>query len=309
MFNFLYYTPTKVVFGKGTEKEAGRQVREHGGSKVLLHYGGGSVVRSGLLGRIRESLEAEGLAYVELGGVVPNPRLSLVYEGIRLAKQEQVDFILAVGGGSVIDSAKAIGYGVANEGDVWDFYDHTRQASACLPIGAVVTIAAAGSEMSNSSVITKEEGGIKRGYNSELCRPRFAIMNPELTATLPDYQTACGCTDILMHTMERYFTNGGNMEITDSIALLHKESDRAEAIRREYEKVGIEVDLSVENVMKIRGGEIRPATVFSHNDHRMAMSMAVSALRCDGDVKIENAECVEKSYPAFFDDLESITVK
>lgn len=218
MFNFQYYTPTKVVFGKGTEKETGRHVKEQGCGKVLIHYGGGSVVRSGLLDRVKKSLEEEGISFTELAGVVPNPRLSLVYEGIALAKKEKVDFILAIGGGSVIDSAKAIGYGVANEGDVWDFYDHTRQATGCLPIGAVVTIAAAGSEMSNSSVITKEEGGVKRGYNNDLCRPRFAIMNPELTVTLPDYQTACGCTDILMHTMERYFTSGGNMEITDSMA-------------------------------------------------------------------------------------------
>ena len=155
---------------------------------------------------------------MELGGVVPNPRLSLVYQGIELCRKENVDFILAVGGGSVIDSSKAIGYGVANGGDVWDFYDRKRQADTCLPIGVVLTIAAAGSEMSDSSVITKEEGWIKRAYNSDLARPRFAVMDPELTMTLPDYQTACGCTDILMHTMERYFTSGGNMEITDSIA-------------------------------------------------------------------------------------------
>ena len=135
-----------------------------------------------------------------------------------IVKKENVDFILAVGGGSVIDSAKAIGYGVANEGDVWDFYEHTRLPEACMPIGVVLTLAATGSEMSNSSVITKEEGQIKRGCNTDFCRPKFAVMNPELTMTLPDYQTACGCTDILMHTMERYFTNGGNMEITDSIA-------------------------------------------------------------------------------------------
>lgn len=148
----------------------------------------------------------------------PIPRLSLVYEGIELGRREGIDFILAVGGGSVIDSAKAIGYGLVNEGDVWDFYDHKREASDCLPVGVVLTISAAGSEMSNSSVITKDEGGVKRGYNNDVCRPKFAIMNPELTMTLPDYQTACGCTDILMHTMERYFTNGGNMELTDGIA-------------------------------------------------------------------------------------------
>ena len=218
MYNFNYYTPTKVVFGKNTEDQCGELVKEQGCKKVLIHYGNGSVRRSGLLDKVKASLDDAEVDYIELGGAVPNPRLSLVYEGIELAKKEGVDFILAVGGGSAIDSAKAIGYGVANEGDVWDFYDRKRQATGCLPIGVVLTIAATGSEMSNSSVITKEEGWVKRGYSSDYGRPRFAIMNPELTMTLPDYQTACGCTDILMHTMERYFTNGGNMEITDSIA-------------------------------------------------------------------------------------------
>jgi len=155
---------------------------------------------------------------VELGGVVPNPHLSLVYKGIELCKENGVDFILAIGGGSTIDSSKAIGYGVTNPGDVWDFYDFKRAPQACLPVGVILTIAASGSEMSDSSVITKEEGGIKRGCNSELCRPKFAIMNPELTMTLPAYQTACGCTDIIMHTMERYFTNGEHLKLTDSIA-------------------------------------------------------------------------------------------
>lgn len=216
--NFMYYTPTQIVFGKDTELQTGALVKAQNCKKVLLHYGGGSARRSGLLERIEQSLAEAGIDYVELGGVVPNPRLSLVYKGIGLCRKEGVDFILAVGGGSVIDSAKAIGYGMTNEGDVWDFYDRKRQASACLPIGAVLTIAAAGSEMSDSSVITKDEGGIKRGYSSNYCRLKFAVMNPELTMTLPDYQTASGCTDILMHTMERYFTNGGHMELTDSIA-------------------------------------------------------------------------------------------
>lgn len=218
MNNFTYYTPTKVIFGEDTQQEVGRLVAEMGCQKVLLHYGGQSAKKSGLLYTIEESLKAHGISYVSLGGVVPNPRLSLVYQGIELAKNEGVDFILAVGGGSVIDSAKAIGYGVANEGDVWDFYDRKRHAAACLPIGVVLTIAAAGSEMSDSSVITKEEGGIKRGYSNDICRPKFAIMNPELTLTLPDYQTACGCTDILMHTLERYFPAGDHLELTDTIA-------------------------------------------------------------------------------------------
>lgn len=218
MFDFSYHTPTKVIFGKGAEGQTGKLIKDTGCSKVLIHYGGGSAERSGLLARIRASLDREKISYVELGGVVPNPRLSLIYEGIELCRREKVDFILAVGGGSVIDSSKAIGYGMTNEGDVWDFYEHTRQAAACLPVGVVLTIAAAGSEMSNSSVITKDEGMVKRGYNNDICRPVFAVMDPELTMTLPAYQTACGCTDILMHTMERYFTNGGNMELTDAIA-------------------------------------------------------------------------------------------
>ena len=218
MFHFTYHTPTTVVFGKGAEEQTGALVKAQGCRKVLIHYGGGSVVRSGLLGRIKAALEAEGVACTELGGVVPNPRLSLVYQGIELARREGVDFILAVGGGSVIDSSKAIAYGLAEEADVWELYDRVRKAKACLPVGVVLTIAAAGSEMSNSSVITKDEGGIKRGYNDDLCRPKFAVMNPELTMTLPPYQTASGCTDILMHTMERYFTPNGTMELTDSLA-------------------------------------------------------------------------------------------
>lgn len=218
MGNFQYYTPTKIVFGRGAEEQTGQLAAEQGCKKVLVHYGSGSVVRSGLLERICRSLDAAGISYVSLGGVVPNPRLSLVYEGIRLARKEQVDFILAVGGGSVIDSAKAIGYGVANEGDVWDFYEKRRTAKACLPIGVVLTIAAAGSEMSDSSVITKEEGWLKRGYSSNYARARFAVMNPELTMTLPKYQTASGCVDIMMHTMERYFNHSENMEMTDGIS-------------------------------------------------------------------------------------------
>lgn len=218
MFGFQYYTPTKVVFGEDSEKRIGELLKEQNCKKVLIHYGMGSVVRSGLLDYVKKALEDENIEYVELGGAVPNPRLSLVYEGIELARKESVDFILAVGGGSALDSAKAIGYGVPYEGDVWDFYDRKAQAKTIIPVATILTLAATGSEMSNSSVITKDEGGIKRGYSSDLGRPVFAVMNPKFTMTLPDYQTACGCTDILMHTMERYFTNGGNMEITDSIA-------------------------------------------------------------------------------------------
>ncbi len=218
MFDFKYFTPTKVVFGKNTTDKVAELIKEFGGKKVLIHYGGGSVVRSGLLKRVTDILDAAGITYVTLGGAVPNPHLGLVYEGIDLCRKENVDFLLAVGGGSAIDSAKAIGYGVANEGDVWDFYEYKRKPEGSLPLGVILTIAATGSEMSDSSVITKEEGLVKRGCNSDYARPKFAVMDPELTMTLPDYQTACGCADIMMHTMERYFTNGGNMEITDAIA-------------------------------------------------------------------------------------------
>ena len=218
MNNFDWYAPTHIVFGRGTESEVSSLLKSSKCNRVLLHYGSGSVIRTGLLGKIKSSLENACIDYIELGGVVANPRLSLVYEGIELAKSKGVDFILAVGGGSVIDYAKAIAYGAAADFDVWDLYDRKRTPESALPVGVVLTIAAAGSEMSNSSVITNENGGIKRGYSNNMVRPKFAILNPELTMTLPDFQTACGCTDIMMHTMERYFTSAGNMELTDGIA-------------------------------------------------------------------------------------------
>ncbi len=219
MFNFEYYAPTRVIFGRGVEERTGALLRELGISRVLIHYGGGSAVKSGLLGRVAASLDGVGIAHASLGGVVPNPRVSKVREGAQLAREFGAQLILAVGGGSVIDSSKAIGYAVAEpEHDVWEIYDRQRTPKACLPVACVLTIAAAGSEMSNSSVITNENTGEKRGYRNNLCRPRLAIMNPELTAALPPYQTAAGCTDILMHTLERYFTQGGNMELTDQIA-------------------------------------------------------------------------------------------
>ena len=235
MFDFKYYTPTKVLFGKNTEDKVAELIQEFGGKKVLIHYGGGSVIRSGLMQRVTDQLDKAGIPYVKLGGAVPNPHLSLVYEGIELCKKEGIDFLLAVGGGSAIDSAKAIGYGVMNDGDVWDFYDYKRTVKGALPLGVILTLAATGSEMSDSSVITKEEGLVKRGYSSDFGRPRFAILNPELTMTLPDYQTACGCTDIMMHTMERYFTNGGNMDLTDSMAeaLLRTVKENAKILARD----------------------------------------------------------------------------
>lgn len=219
MINFTYYAPTKVVFGKETEKQTGSLLKESGASKILVHYGMGSVIRSGLLDRVKRSIEEVDIEYVLLGGVKPNPRLSLVYEGIELSKKENVDFILAVGGGSVIDSAKAIAVGIRNDFDVWDLYTGKREASDCAPLGTILTISAAGSEMSNGSVITNEEGWLKRPYGSNLMRPVFSILNPELTYTLPPYQTSCGAADMMMHTMERYFTTVEPMEITDGLAV------------------------------------------------------------------------------------------
>ncbi|MDD6987423.1 iron-containing alcohol dehydrogenase [Butyricicoccus porcorum] len=218
MQDFEYYTPTHVVFGKHAVERVGELITGQNGKKVLIHYGGGSAKRSGLLDRVTDALEQSGISYVMLGGVVPNPRLGLVREGIALCKREGVDFILAVGGGSVIDSSKAIAYGIANDGDVWDFYAKKRVPQACAPVGTILTIAAAGSEMSNSSVITNEDGWLKRGLSTELCRCKFAIMDPTLTYTLPAYQTASGAADVMMHTMERYFTQVDTLGLTDSIA-------------------------------------------------------------------------------------------
>ncbi|MBR5310716.1 MAG: iron-containing alcohol dehydrogenase [Oscillospiraceae bacterium] len=218
-FDFSYHSLTKVVFGRDSENKVGKLIKEFGGSRVLIHYGGKSAVSSGLIDRIKNILDSEGIYHTELGGVVPNPHLGLVREGTELCKKEGIDFILAVGGGSVIDSAKAIGYSLGEpDKDVWELFLHERAPKACFPIGTVLTISAAGSETSASCVITNEETKEKRSCNSDMARPKFAVMNPVLTMTLPDYQTQSGCADIMMHTMERYFTNGGNMEITDSIA-------------------------------------------------------------------------------------------
>ena len=220
MRSFEYFAPTKVIFGKDSHLQIGDILKKENCHKVLIHFGGKSAVASGLIDEVSGCLTDAGIDFVTLGGVVPNPRLSKVREGIELCKKENVDFILAVGGGSVIDSAKAIGYGVANPWtDVWNFYLKTEVPTACLPIGVIPTIAASGSEMSNSSVITNEDGWLKRGAaKCDLCRPKFALMNPKLTYSLPQYQTESGCVDILMHTMERYFVNIETMEITDSIS-------------------------------------------------------------------------------------------
>ncbi|MBO4496288.1 MAG: iron-containing alcohol dehydrogenase [Clostridiales bacterium] len=216
MENFEFYSPTCFVFGKDTENRAGEYVKRFGGTKVLIHYGGGSVVRSGLLDRVKASLDRESIPYVELGGVKPNPRSGLVYEGIDLCRKENVDFILAVGGGSTIDSSKAIAAGVVYDGDFWDFYQGKRIEKA-LSVGTILTIAAAGSEGSPDTVITKEEGMFKRGASGDAVRPKFSILNPALTQTLPAYQTAAGITDIMAHLYERYLTNSEEVEVTDRL--------------------------------------------------------------------------------------------
>ena len=218
MKDFVYYAPTEVVFGKDSEKQVASLVKKYGGKKVLVHYGGQSAKKSGLLDNICGLLNEGGVEFIELGGVVPNPRLSKVKEGIALCREQNIDFILAVGGGSVIDSAKAIAYGVPYDGDVWDFYLGKATAETCLPVATVLTIPAAGSEMSESSVITNEDGDVKLGYSNNISRPKFAIMNPVRTYTLPPYQTAAGVTDMIMHTMERYFTHDDDMTITDSVS-------------------------------------------------------------------------------------------
>ena len=207
-----------MVFGSESEEKVAMLVRKYGGSRVLVHYGGQSAIRSGLLDKICGLLADDGLFVEQLGGVVPNPRLSKVNEGIALCRRQGIDFILAVGGGSVIDSAKAIAYGTVYEGDVWDFYVGKAQAVSCLPVALVLTIPAAGSEMSEASVITNEDGGVKLGYSNDISRPKFAIMNPERTFTLPPYQTAAGVTDMMMHTMERYFSHDDDMTLTDALA-------------------------------------------------------------------------------------------
>ena len=218
MRDFVYHAPTEVVFGKQSEEKVADLVKQYGGHKVLVHYGGKSAKKSGLLDKICGLLRDGGVDFVCLGGVVPNPRLSLVHEGIDLCRKEGVDFILAVGGGSVIDSAKAIACGVPYDGEVWDFYTGKASPACYLPVACVLTIPAAGSEMSESSVITNEDGDVKLGYSNQLSRPKFAIMNPVRTFTLPPYQTAAGVTDMIMHTMERYFSHDDDMDLTDAIA-------------------------------------------------------------------------------------------
>ena len=217
MNNFTLYNPTYFVFGKDTEHQVGELVRRFGGTKALIHYGGGSVVRSGLLSQTRESLQAAGVEWLELGGVVPNPRSGLVYQGIALCKKEKINFVLGIGGGSAIDSAKAIAAGAVYDGDFWDLYEGKTPYENALPVGCILTFPATGTESSNSAVITQENGKLKRGLRGDHNRPVFAIMNPELTYTLPPYQTACGIADIMAHIFERYLTNTTDADVSDRL--------------------------------------------------------------------------------------------
>ena len=219
MLSFTQYMPTEIIFGRGMEQETGKLAAKWGAKRVFLVYGGGSVIRSGLLDAVKKCLATEDIDYAELGGVKPNPRLSLAREGVRKAVAFQADMILAVGGGSAIDTAKAVAIGAANEKtDIWEFWEGNQIIESALPVGVVLTISAAGSEMSDSAVLTNEENGKKCGTASDLIRPKFAVLNPELTFTLPRYQVACGIVDIFMHTIERYFTLVSGNHMTDEIA-------------------------------------------------------------------------------------------
>ncbi len=218
MLDFQYYSPTRVVFGRNAVKELGNLLKAQDRKKVLLHYGGGSVKKNGVFDAVVEQLKAAEIDYVELGGVEPNPKIDLIREGVKLCKTQGVDFILAVGGGSVIDSAKAIALGARIDFDVWRLYETKERIEGALPVGSVLTIAAAGSELSDGTVVTNPEGGLKRDYGADYLRPVFAIMNPEYTFTVSKYQTACGTVDILMHTFERYFTHTPDVDLTDELA-------------------------------------------------------------------------------------------
>jgi len=239
MNNFNFYSPTYFVFGKERENEAGKYVKRFGGTRVLIHYGSGSVIKSGLLDRVKASLAAEDIYFTELGGVMPNPRSGLVYKGIEICKKDKIDFVLAVGGGSTIDSSKAIALGSLYDGDFWDFYEGKTVTDA-LPVATILTIAAAGSEGSGGSVITHEDGMLKRSCGGDAMRPAFSILNPELTYTLPAYQTASGATDMMAHVMERYFSNTKGVEITDRLCegvllTIIKEAPKALAQPNDYE--------------------------------------------------------------------------
>ena len=217
MKDFTFCAPTRAIFGRDTELTVGRELKAAGATRVLMQYGGGSIKKSGLYDRVVNAIRAEGIELYELGGVQPNPHLSLVHTAIDLVREKGIDFLLAVGGGSVIDSTKATAVGACYDGDVWDFYCGKAKPVKSLPVAVILTIPAAGSEGSNSSVITNEDGWIKRGLGCDLYRPVFAIYNPELTYSLPAYQTAAGASDIMAHIMERYFTNEPDVDMTDRL--------------------------------------------------------------------------------------------
>ena len=217
MLNFTYENATKMIFGKGSENSLCDEIKPYG-DRVLLHYGTSSIKKSGLYDKIVNMLNENGIFFKELGGVQPNPRLSLVYDGIKLVKENDLNFILAIGGGSSIDSSKAIAIGALYDGDVWDFYMKKEVIKKALPVGVILTISAAGSETSFNSVISNDDGLLKRGVASNVMRPKFAIMNPEFTFTLPPYQTAAGCCDMMIHVFERYFSNTKNVELIDRLS-------------------------------------------------------------------------------------------
>ena len=219
MKNFVYFTPTKIFFGKKEETKIGSILVSYGGTKILLHYGKNSVVKSGLLARVKQSLDEHQISYLELAGVEPNPKISLVEKGVQMVKENGIDFILAIGGGSVIDSAKSIAVGACVEHSPWLFSTHEKTPEKAIPVGVILTLAASGSDMSDSCVITNDKTQEKRGFNSPLNRPKFAILNPELTYSVSPYQTACGIVDILMHTLERFISQTASVAPTDSIAL------------------------------------------------------------------------------------------
>lgn len=231
MENFEFISPTRFIFGKEAEEKVGEKLAESGAAKVLLHYGGHSAEKSGLLDRVRQSLALADIEFVELGGVRPNPEITLVREGIALCKQERIDWVLAVGGGSVVDSSKAIAVGAGYDGDVWDFFETKKQTTEVLPIAVVLTIPAAGSEASKNTVISNDERGMKSGYPNDAQRPKLAFMNPELTFSLPAYQTAAGCTDMYCHLLERFFDDLGAVPVTDNLCISLMKTVRAEAPR------------------------------------------------------------------------------
>jgi len=254
MKNFRYHNYTEIIFGKDSENEVGIHIKKYA-SKILLHYGGGSIKKSGLYDRVKSALEKENIEVIELGGVKPNPRLSLVKEGIKLCKEHNIDFILAVGGGSVIDSSKAIAIGANYDGDVWDFFMGKKIEHEPLKLGVILTIPAAGSESSVSCVITNEETLIKKGVNSPLIRPMFAIMNPELTFTLPKYQTACGIVDMFCHILERYFTNELHVDVTDGLCegLMKAIIKNAERILKEPNNYEIRAEIMLAGLIAHNG--------------------------------------------------------